>query len=62
MKSKKAIPPSRNRGRKPALDAAMTSKEKESLVEQIEEFEGPDRREKRGTPPSESHEAGVARS
>jgi hypothetical protein len=40
----------------------MTPAEKESLVEQIEEFEGPDRREKRGTETPEAHEPGVARS
>jgi hypothetical protein len=40
----------------------MSSSEKESLTEQIEEFEGPDRREKRGTEASEPHEPGVSRS
>ena len=43
-------------------DAKMTPKEKEALVDQLEEFEGPDRREKRGTVDPEKHEPGVARS
>ena len=40
----------------------MTPEEKESLIEQIEEFEGPDRREKRGSEAPQEHEPGVARS
>lgn len=49
--------------RKPApADARMTPEEKESLIEQIEEFEGPDRREKRGSERPREHEPGVARS
>jgi hypothetical protein len=46
----------------PKIDSRMTPAEKESLVEQIEEFEGPDRREKRGSEKPEPHEPGVARS
>ncbi|MGH9441281.1 MAG: hypothetical protein ACRD16_03290 [Thermoanaerobaculia bacterium] len=44
------------------LDEGMTGKEKDSLAEQVEEFEGPDRREKRGSEVPEPHEPGVARS
>lgn len=43
-------------------DDRMTPAEKDSLAEQIEEFEGPDRREKRGTEDPKPHEPGVARS
>jgi hypothetical protein len=46
----------------PTADEKMTPKEKDSLTDQIEDFEGPDRREKRGTEPPEKHEPGVARS
>lgn len=47
---------------KPPADTKMTPKEKEALVDQIEGFEGPDRREKRGTDEPEKHEPGIARS
>ena len=40
----------------------LGEREKEDLVEQIEEFEGPDRREKRGSDPEPPKEPGVARS
>jgi hypothetical protein len=43
-------------------DSRMTAAEKETLIDQIEEFEGPNRREKRGSEPESEHEAGVARS
>jgi hypothetical protein len=46
----------------PKLDDRMTEKEKDSLADQVEEFEGPDRREKRGSEKPEPHEPGVARS
>ncbi len=46
----------------PTADVRMTPGEKESLIDQIEEFEGPDRREKRGTEVPREHEPGVARS
>jgi|PersoiStandDraft_1058852.scaffolds.fasta_scaffold24091_2 hypothetical protein len=42
----------------PTLD----KKETEDLLQQVEEFEGPDRREKRGTEPEPPRESGVARS
>jgi len=32
----------------PAADDSMTEKEKDDLADQMEEFEGPDRREDRG--------------
>jgi hypothetical protein len=40
----------------------MSEKEKKALVDQMEEFEGPDRREKRGTEPPADDDPGVARS
>jgi len=40
----------------------LTPKEKQDYVEQVEEFEGPDRREKRGTEEATADEPGVARS
>jgi hypothetical protein len=43
-------------------DDAMSPEEKEQLEEQIEEFEGPDRREVRGTEETPPKEPGVARS
>jgi hypothetical protein len=43
-------------------DDAMSPEEKEELEEQIEEFEGPDRREVRGTEETPPKEPGVARS
>jgi hypothetical protein len=43
-------------------DDAMSPDEKEDLEEQIEEFEGPDRREVRGTEEKPPKEPGVARS
>jgi hypothetical protein len=38
----------------------MTPAEKETLIEQIEEFEGPSRREKRGTEAVREHRPGVS--
>jgi hypothetical protein len=43
-------------------DEKMSPKEKEALIDQVEEFEGPDRREKRGTEPPAKKDSGVARS
>ncbi|HET9793665.1 MAG TPA: hypothetical protein VFS34_04310 [Thermoanaerobaculia bacterium] len=40
----------------------LTGKEKQDYVEQVEEFEGPDRREKRGSDEETAREPGVARS
>ena len=40
----------------------MTRKEKEDFEDQVEEFEGPDRREVRGEQKKHSHEPGISRS
>ena len=40
----------------------LSRKERDELVEQVEEFEGPDRREKRGSKHKSAHEPGVASS
>ena len=45
----------------PTPDEKMSDREKTALVDQMEEFEGPDRREKRGPEPPED-DSGVARS
>jgi hypothetical protein len=48
---------------KPAADESMTEKEKDDMVDQIEEFEGPDRREDRGdNEPPPPGDPGVASS
>jgi hypothetical protein len=41
-------------------DARMSPREKDTLIEQIEEFEGPSRREKRGTETVREHRPGVS--
>jgi hypothetical protein len=46
----------------PTPDDRMSEKEKKDLVDQVEEFEGPDRREKRGSEPPGEDNSGVARS
>ncbi|HEX9147986.1 MAG TPA: hypothetical protein VF958_02375 [Thermoanaerobaculia bacterium] len=46
----------------PTPDDAMTRKEKEDLQDQIEEFEGPDRREIRGSNKEPADDPGVAHS
>jgi len=53
----------------PAADEAagknttpMTPRETQEYVEQVEEFEGPTRREKRGSDPEPAKEPGVSRS
>ena len=48
--------------KQPAAVPTLSKKETEDLLEQVEEFEGPDRREKRGTEPEPPRESGVARS
>ena len=48
--------------RKPTPDDRMSRKEKEDLEDQIEEFEGPDRREVRGTEKKRSQDPGVSSS
>lgn len=64
MKTKRTVPAPAPRKAKtvPPADTRMSPKEKEALVDQMEQFEGPDRREKRGTEIPEKHEPGVARS
>ena len=53
--------PTEKEGKKgPTADEKMTPGEKEALVDQMEEFEGPDRREKRGTESPEEHPSGIA--
>ena len=46
----------------PTPDDRMSDTEKKDLVDQMEEFEGPDRREKRGSEPPAGDDPGVARS
>lgn len=48
--------------RPPTPDDAMSPKEKEDFETQVEEFEGPDRREIRGDHETPPHEPGVSRS
>jgi hypothetical protein len=43
-------------------DDRMTHEEKEAFEDQVEEFEGPDRREVRGEQKKHSHEPGISRS
>ena len=58
MKTPMTVPGRRRNDGKP--DSQMTSAEKETLIEQIEEFEGPSRREKRGTETVREHPPGVS--
>ncbi len=48
--------------RPPTADEGMSREEKEDLTDQIEEFEGPDRREIRGTEEKHSKDPGVSHS
>jgi hypothetical protein len=48
------------KARKPTPDDRMSRKEKKELEDQVEEFEGPDRREVRGTEKKRSHDPGVS--
>ena len=48
--------------RPPTPDDRMSREEKEDFEEQVEEFEGPDRREIRGDREKSAHEPGVSRS
>jgi hypothetical protein len=43
-------------------DDAMSEKEKEDFEDQVEEFEGPDRREIRGDNKEPPHDPGIAHS
>ena len=47
---------------KPAADSNMTEKEKDRMADQMEEFEGPERREVRGDESEPSKDPGVAHS
>lgn len=60
MPEQKQNPPSRPPAR--PLDRDMTEKEKDDLAEQIEEFEGPQRREIRGDNREPADDPGVAHS
>jgi hypothetical protein len=55
-------PPARRVQRPPTPDDRMTKEEKEDFEQQVEEFEGPDRREVRGKQKKTPHEPGVSRS
>jgi len=48
--------------RPPTPDDRMSRREKEDFEEQVEEFEGPDRREVRGEQKKPAREPGVSRS
>jgi len=54
--------PRQEKDRKPTPDDRMSRKEKEELEDQIEEFEGPDRREVRGTEKKHSRDPGISSS
>ncbi len=47
---------------KPALDSDMSAKEKTAMADQMEEFEGPERREVRGDNCEPKKDPGVAHS
>ena len=44
------------------IDSALSETEKQDLIDQVEEFEGPDRREIRGQEPKKPHVPGVSQS
>jgi hypothetical protein len=46
----------------PTPDDRMSKEEKEAFEDQVEEFEGPDRREVRGEQEKRSHDSGVSHS
>jgi hypothetical protein len=54
--------PQDQKPRKQTPDDDMSQREKEDLEDQIEEFEGPDRREVRGTEKKRSQDPGVSSS
>jgi hypothetical protein len=49
-------------GSAPTADEKMTKQEKEELEEQVEQFEGPDRREIRGSDREPEKDPGVSHS
>jgi len=54
--------PQDQKARKPTPDDRMSREEKEDFEDQTEEFEGPDRREVRGTEEKRSEDPGVSSS
>ena len=44
------------------IDSELSETEKQDLIDQVEEFEGPDRREIRGQKPKKPHLPGVSHS
>jgi hypothetical protein len=54
--------PEKERDRPRTPDDSMTHKEKEEFEDQVEEFEGPDRREVRGEQKKRPHDPGVSHS
>jgi hypothetical protein len=44
------------------IDSELSETEKQDLIDQVEEFEGPDRREIRGQKPKKPHVPGVSHS
>jgi len=62
MKPAKKGEPTRPNQTAPTVDEKMTRQEKEELEEQIEQFEGPDRREIRGNDREPEKDPGVSHS
>lgn len=56
------VDPKTGKDKPPTPDEKMSKKEKEDFEEQVEEFEGPDRREIRGDQQKPAHEPGISRS
>ena len=54
--------PPRKKDEAPTPDDGMSREEKEAFEDQVEEFEGPDRREVRGEQKKRSHDPGVSHS
>ena len=54
--------PEKEKDRPRTPDDSMTRKEKEDFEDQVEEFEGPDRREVRGKEDKRTHDPGISHS
>jgi hypothetical protein len=54
--------PGSTKDRPQTPDDRMTREEKEAFEDQVEEFEGPDRREVRGEQKKRSHDPGISHS
>ncbi len=54
--------PESTKDRPQTPDDRMTREEKEAFEDQVEEFEGPDRREVRGEQKKRSHDPGISHS